>query len=162
MTTPTATAAATAVASAVDPPVRSPRPPAISLVVRRPRILLVEDDDELRRLIAAALRQRGYDVVEVADGNTGLAYLNPWLAGHAAAPPPDAVVSDIRVPGWSGLEILAAVREAGLTLPVVLVTAFGSHTTHAAAQRLGASAMLDKPFQIDGLCRVVRDALAAR
>jgi DNA-binding NtrC family response regulator len=63
------------------------------------------------------------------------------------------------MPGWSGLEILAAVREAGLTLPVVLVTAFGSPTTHATAQRLGVSAMLDKPFQVDGLCRVVRDAL---
>ena len=160
MTTAIATATA-AVAPAAEPPARVAPPPTVRLVARRPRILLVEDDDELRRLITAELRQRGYDVAEAADGHAGLAYLNPWLVGRAAAPPPDAVVSDVRMPGWSGLEILAAVREAGLALPVVLVTAFGSHTTHTAAQRLGASAMLDKPFELDGLCRVVRDAIAA-
>ncbi|MFN8641095.1 MAG: response regulator [Candidatus Binatia bacterium] len=138
---------------------RAPGPPTMALVANRPRVLVVEDDDRLRALLAAALRRTGHAVTELADGASAVDHLMPWLTGLRASPPPDAIVSDIRMPGWSGLELLTAVRDAGLRTPVILVTAFGAAETHAAAHRLGATAVVDKPFAIDALCQLVRDVL---
>ena len=137
-----------------------PSPPTVALVASRPRVLLVEDDDALRALLAQALRRRGYAVTEMSDGASAVAHLMPWIGGRRSTPPPDAIVSDIRMPGWSGLELLTTVRDAGLRMPVILITAFGAADTHAAAARLGATLVLDKPFEVDTLCGLVRDALA--
>ena len=68
---------------------------------------------------------------------------------------PDAIVSDVRMPGHSGLEMLAALRRAGWTTPVVLITAFGDRWVHDQARQLGAAAVLDKPFDIDALRAVL-------
>ena len=149
----------TATTASTAAPAQAQAPP-VALVASRPRVLLVEDDHALRALLAAALRRRGYAVTELGDGTSAVAYLMPWISGQRTSPPPDAIVSDIRMPGSSGLELLPTVRDAGLRMPVILVTAFGAADTHAAAQRLGATLVLDKPFEIDALCERVRDALA--
>lgn len=135
----------------------TPRP--VALAASRPRILLAEDDAALRTLLAAALRRQGHAVTEVGDGAGAIADLRPWLAVRRGTPP-DAIISDIRMPGAGGLDLLTAVRHARLTMPIILITAFGATDTHAAAHRLGATAVLDKPFAADTLCRLVRDALA--
>jgi CheY-like chemotaxis protein len=118
------------------------------------RVLLAEDDPELRWLIARALRNRGFDVLEVADGSdlldqVGLALLETYELDSI-----DLIVSDVRMPGWSGLEVLAGLTSAGCETPVVLITAFGDPEVHAAARRLGAAALLDKPFDLDDLCNL--------
>lgn len=122
----------------------------------RRRVLLVEDDPEMRELMALALRGDGYEVREAADGLEALR-----LLGAEENPGFDLVVSDVRMPGCSGLEMLQRLRGRPSQIPVVLVTAFGDRETHARARRLGA-ALLDKPFELNDLRELVFEALDPR
>ena len=123
---------------------------------RHPRhVLLAEDDPEMRELMAWALRRDGYEVQEVGDGNEVLQVLG-LVEGEDGGP--DLLVSDVRMPGLSGLEVLERLRRSRDDLPVILVTAFGDLETHAKAQRLGAE-VLDKPFDLDDLRKRVFDVL---
>jgi CheY-like chemotaxis protein len=113
-------------------------------------VLLAEDDDEMRDLLATALRKDGHQVTEVADGGRLLAYLQAAAVKGDLWPMPDILVSDVRMPGFSGLDVLDALRTAEVHIPVVLISAFGDRETHDRAFNLGA-AMLDKPFDIEQL-----------
>lgn len=121
----------------------------------RGRVLLAEDDEELRWLIASALRKDGFDVIEVENGLALLDQVGFALLDSLELDSIDLIISDIRMPGWSGLEVLAGLASAGCRTPVVLMTAFGDAETHAAAKRLGAAAVLDKPFDIEDFRSVV-------
>jgi DNA-binding response OmpR family regulator len=118
------------------------------------RVLVAEDDPELRKVIADALRTDGYFVIEKADGAAALDYVASCLL-HRHPDPPDLVVADIRMPHLSGLHVLAAMRGLDQMPPVVMITAFGDPKTHAQARRLGAEAVFDKPFDVDDLRTVV-------
>jgi DNA-binding NtrC family response regulator len=72
--------------------------------------------------------------------------------------PFDLIISDVRMPGYGGLDLLASLRHANSRVPVILITAFGSASTHAAAKRLGAFATLDKPFDLDDLMTLASSA----
>ena len=124
------------------------------------RILLAEDDYELRRLLARILRNEGYEVVEAEDGTRLHDLLTTSLVDRHLEPP-DLVLSDVKMPGFSGLRILAGLREANWGMPFVLLTAFGSDGLRTEAVRLGATAILDKPIDPEGLCAVLRTVLAA-
>jgi len=118
----------------------------------RPRVLLAEDDVEMRRLLAATLRRDGCEVLEAADGNELLAFISDEViraGGIVSSLRIDLIVSDIRMPGLTGLAVLAGLHEARLPIPVVLVTAFGDDETHRLARRHGAAVVLDKPFGLD-------------
>jgi DNA-binding NtrC family response regulator len=69
--------------------------------------------------------------------------------GWRPARPLDLIVSDVRMPGWTGLDLLDVVRRARMGTPVLLITAFGAPETHQEAARLGAGAVLNKPFDLD-------------
>lgn len=115
----------------------------------RRRVLVAEDDDELRRLLVMSLTADGYEVAEASDGHELIRQLaRLWLV--------DAIVSDVRMPGKSGLDVLAGFRRADWTTPFVLITAFGSDELHEEALRLGASAVVDKPFDLDVLRILIR------
>lgn len=131
--------------------------PSAQLAASPVRVLLAEDDRELRLLLATVLRRDGYEVLEARDGNHLLEIMGESLVSSGGAPL-DIVVSDIRMPGKSGLELLAGLRRDDWATPVVLITAFGDPETHAEAYRLGADAVLDKPLDLDDL-RVVVQAL---
>lgn len=119
----------------------------------RVRILLAEDDLAMRQLLVTALRWEGYRVVSAKNGFELLDVLASALLRREAF---DLIVSDIRMPGPSGLEVLRGVRDASFRPPpVILITAFGSSDTHARAADLGAAAVLDKPFLLEELIRVV-------
>jgi DNA-binding NtrC family response regulator len=122
-----------------------------------PRVLLAEDDAEMREMIAQVLRRDGYDVIEARDGFQLLQY----LATHtpAAEDAVDIVISDIRMPGKTGLDVLAGLRFADPATPVVLITGFGDLRTHLEAKRLGAAAVLDKPFDLQQLRSVIVNLL---
>lgn len=122
---------------------------------RRGPVLLAEDDPHLRELMADALREDGYEVIEAADG---IELWNMIVSELELGPVhrPGLVISDIRMPGATGIEVLAALRECNTSMPVVLTTAFGDPETHAEAGRLGAETVLDKPFDIDDLRVAVR------
>jgi len=111
------------------------------------RILVGEDQPQMRTLIAARLRQEGYEVLEAQDGGEVLEMIESPQRGRA----PDAVVCDVRMPKRSGLEVLERVHGGEREMPVVLITAFGDADVHERAERLGAACVLDKPFDLDDL-----------
>jgi CheY-like chemotaxis protein len=119
------------------------------------RVLLAEDDAQMRLLLAEALSGDGYEVVECADGAALLDALTRLLEpGHVRDI--DLIVSDIRMPLVTGIEVLEGMKDYIGFPPMILITAFGDAETHAYAQRLGAAALLDKPFEIENLLAEVR------
>jgi len=122
------------------------------------RILLAEDDVEMRRYLAAALRNADYEVVEAEHGVRVLEYMaaGPFVGDGLDV---DLVISDIRMPGADGLRLVSALRSRRHDLPVVLITAFGNPETHREAKLRGARAVIDKPFEIGELLGTVRRAL---
>ena len=133
-----------------------------TIEVRALRILLAEDDPELRRLLAERLRREGFDVREASDGRQlGELLRAATQRRKGAEPSVDLVLSDIRMPGRSGLDVLAELSESRMPVPFVLLTAFGDEHTCAEARRLGAAALIDKPVDLDDLCGTVFCLLAA-
>jgi len=123
---------------------------------RRPaRVFLGEDDVEMRALMATALRCDGHDVIEAANGLDLLRQVQA-LQASTVTDVRDIVVTDVRMPGASGLEVLAVLRMLLPCVPVILVTGFGDDETHLVANRLGAVMVFDKPFRMDELQAVVR------
>ena len=113
------------------------------------RVLLAEDNRELRRLLAAGLRKNGYLVTEAATGFDMLERLGDLTLRNEAF---DLIISDVRMPGPTGLVAVEGLRHgtgrSSSSTPVMLITAFGDAALHAEARRLGA-VVLDKPFDID-------------
>jgi DNA-binding NtrC family response regulator len=104
------------------------------------------------------LRRSGFDVIESSSGYETLEWLGRSLIDE---PPIDLVISDVRMPGYDGLNILASLRQADSRTPVILIAAFGSTTVHAAAARLGAFATVDKPLDVGHLMILARSAVRA-
>jgi len=118
----------------------------------KPRVLIAEDDDAMRGLIANVLGSAGYEIMEAANGAEALDIVGDALLGRLPSPP-ELVITDVRMPYLSGLQLLTALR--ALALPTIVVTAFPDEHTRALADRLGAAAVLAKPFALDALCRLV-------
>jgi len=112
-----------------------------------PRVLIAEDHDEFRELLAQSFRNHGYHVTECRHGIELVERLR-CLQDPASHSDFDLVISDIRMPGVTGLSILDGLRECKHAPPMILITAFGDSNTHAEAERLGAAAIMDKPFEI--------------
>jgi two-component system response regulator (stage 0 sporulation protein F) len=127
------------------------------------RILLADDSDDMRTLVAMRLRQNGYSVTECRNGAELLAELKDYLQPTEVdkpGPRVDLIISDIRMPGVFGTSVLEAASEYADFPPTILITAFGDDQTHASARRFGARAVLDKPFDINVLMEKVREVLA--
>ena len=110
--------------------------------------MIAEDDGEMRRMLTAALERDGWEVVALRNGMGLLEYLKLSLLDEGLFRLPDVIVSDVRMPGGDGLEILGSIRAHGLATPVILITAFGDDQLRSRAQELGATAVFDKPFDI--------------
>jgi DNA-binding response OmpR family regulator len=123
-----------------------------------PHILVAEDDDEMRSLVAGALRDDGHDVTEAGDGGRMLVRL---ARAYGGATPYDLLVSDVRMPVCSGLQILESLRLARWHTPFILMTAFGDEQTRARAESLGATVFM-KPFDMDDLRAAVLRLLGTR
>ncbi|APR74865.1 two component, sigma54 specific, transcriptional regulator, Fis family protein [Minicystis rosea] len=111
-------------------------------------ILLAEDDAEMRALVGMQLREDGYDLVEAQNGVELIRAIHRF---ESAMRPIHLIITDVRMPGFSGLEVLEYLRYAGLAVPVIVMTAFGDARTHADAASLDAALVLDKPFDVDEL-----------
>lgn len=112
------------------------------------RVLIAEDDADIARQVAEALRSAGFVVDVVGDG------VDAWHAG--AHEPYDATVLDIGLPGLDGLTVLRRWRDAGVALPVLLLTARGSWTDKVHGIDAGADDYLAKPFHMPELVSRVR------
>jgi DNA-binding response OmpR family regulator len=115
----------------------------VELAARR-RVILAEDDPEMRLLLSAALEREGFDVVAVKDG---IALMDAIRASLEESIEPRLIVTDVSMPRCSGLRAISTLRRMHLEIPTLLITAFGDEETHDQAIRLGA-AILDKPFDI--------------
>ena len=116
-----------------------------------PRLLLAEDDDGLRPLLAERFRAEGFEVIEAEDGAAVVEYLAESIVQNSRHPGFDLIVSDIRLPGLNALDVLRGARGALEATPVILITAFGDQRTRDRALLLGASAVFDKPLDVDDL-----------
>ncbi|MCB9664199.1 MAG: sigma-54-dependent Fis family transcriptional regulator [Alphaproteobacteria bacterium] len=116
------------------------------------RILVVDDEELIRWSLAEHLRQTGYRVDEAPDGETALERI--------AADPPALVLLDLKMPGMGGMDVLAALRERGLTVPVIVVSAYGSVESAVEATQLGARTYLTKPFDLPQVAATVAQVLA--
>ena len=115
------------------------------------RILIVEDRDSLRRMLERALGQEGYQVAAAADGRAGIR-----LLGEQSF---DFVLTDLKLPDVSGLEVLEASRAAQPRVPVVVLTGFGTVGAAVEAMKLGAYDFLEKPLEIDDLSQLIERAI---
>lgn len=114
------------------------------------RLLLAEDDDELRWSLTKLLEAEGFHVTALSSGTEVLEHLGGKMLFDENFSPPDVIVSDVRMPGVSGLSVLEGVRQRGWKTPVVLITAFGDEDVRAKAMRLDAT-VLSKPIDLDRL-----------
>ncbi len=126
---------------------------------RQPLVILAEDDSAFRRLLASVLEQEGYEVLEAQDGLALLASIEDTLTIRRERPDGFLVVADVRMPGLTGLDVLAILRCANWRTPVILITAFGDDATHAEGVELGAVAVLDKPFNVEELKAMVMETV---
>jgi len=126
---------------------------------RRRLVLLAEDDVAFRRLIASVLAEDGYEVLEAEDGLGLLANIETTLGVRGERADSFLVVADVRMPGLSGLDVLAILRCANWQTPVILITAFGDEATHTEGRDLGATAVFDKPFDVERLRSAVLEAI---
>ncbi len=114
------------------------------------RVLLVDDDDEMRRSTAQALELAGFAVEPLASAEEVLALAGPAFNG--------AVISDIRMPGMDGMTLLAALHEVDPEIPVILVTGHAEVQLAVEAMRRGAYDFIEKPFVVQELGAVLRRA----
>jgi CheY-like chemotaxis protein len=130
------------------------------VVNRRARVLIAEDDWAFRDMLIFAFEDEGCEVVAVGDGSSLLDILGSSMLPKSSVKPFDLVVSDVRMPGWSGLTALEKLSQSQMVPPVVVITAFGSDEVHARAKQAGVLAVLDKPFDFPDLMELGRRVIA--
>lgn len=117
-------------------------------------VLLVEDDDDNRELMAEVLASSGYEVLPAASGRDGLKTLSERSV--------DVVVTDVGMPGMGGLEMARAAKQIAPSVPVVIVTGWAEREDIASARGREVDAVLVKPVDPDALTAAVGDAVRAR
>jgi DNA-binding response OmpR family regulator len=116
----------------------------------------------MRALLALAFQAEGYEVVECMDGRQLLHCIEHL---YPACPPNasqrrDVIITDVRMPGVSGLTVLEQMHRRGGVPPIILITAFGDEQTHRLARQLGATMSVDKPFEIPWFLDLIRDVVS--
>jgi len=118
----------------------------------KPRILLVDDDPGLLRLLTIRLTAAGYDILAVENGNRALSLLNDYQ--------PNLIVTDLRMDGLDGIALFDLVHEQYPTLPVIILTAHGTIPDAVAATRRGIFGYLTKPFDSAELLETIGQAVS--
>jgi two-component system, NtrC family, nitrogen regulation response regulator GlnG len=118
----------------------------------RAKILLVDDDPSIRLVVTEALRRDGHDVRSAATVAEQVAMLERFV--------PDVLITDVMLPDGNGLDLVPSILKKRPDLPVIVLSAQNTLTTAVRATEQGAFEYLPKPFDLDELCRAVRDGLA--
>src|SRR3990172_4906613 len=117
----------------------------------KPRILVIDDEAEIRRSVRMILEYEGYDVIEASSGPEGVAM--------AERESPDLVFLDIKMPGMDGLDALQRIKAASDTLPVVIISGHGTVSTAVEATRAGAFDFIEKPLASERVLLTIRNGL---
>jgi two-component system, NtrC family, response regulator AtoC len=115
------------------------------------RVLIVDDEKNMRWVLSQALSAEGFDVAEAVDGNSAL--------DSVSDQEPDVMVLDHRMPAPDGMEVLRKLRAKGLSFPIIMLTAHGNVATAVEAMKAGASEYLTKPFDLEELKLAIDKAL---
>jgi len=118
------------------------------------RILVVDDEESIREFFQIMLKREGYEVFTASNGREGFEFLKKN--------PVDLIISDIQMPEMSGLELLSKIKEFDPEMIMVMITAFGSTEIAVEAMKRGAYDYVQKPFKIDEVKIVIRQALEKR
>jgi two-component system response regulator PilR (NtrC family) len=121
---------------------------------RAPRILVVDDERSMREMLAILLKREGYEVLLAENGKSAVATLEKE--------PVDILISDIKMPDISGVEVLRAAKRIDQDILGIMITAFASTESAVEAMRLGACDYLTKPFDLDVLRMKVREKIESR
>lgn len=119
-----------------------------------PKILIIDDDASLRRVVEYNLQEAGYQVLSAAGGEAGLSLF--------AEEAPALVITDMKMPGMDGMQVLKAVKERAPETLVIMITAFGTVDVAVEAMKAGAYDYITKPFNRDELRLTVAKALQLR
>jgi CheY-like chemotaxis protein len=138
--------------SFADLPWSEERVSTVESIALHPTVILADDDDALRELLAESLRRLGYSVEECCDGEELRTTLESL---ESAGTPPDLVISDQRMPRLTGLEVLTWLERSGIKQRFVLLSAFAAPSLREHAHRHGASRVVDKPVDLRELRRLV-------
>jgi DNA-binding NtrC family response regulator len=114
------------------------------------RILVADDEPNLRRVLTAILQRDGYDVVQAADGREALALLDESV---------DVVVTDLKMPRVDGMDVLRHTSDNYPSVPVIMITAFGSVDNAVAAVKAGAFDYIEKPFEQEQIRQIIDKAV---
>jgi DNA-binding NtrC family response regulator len=115
-----------------------------------PRILVADDEPNLRRVLAAILSREGYEVTQAADGAEALETLSKDV---------DVVITDLKMPRVDGMQVLRTVSVDYPAVPVIMITAFGSIDNAVAAVKAGAFDFIEKPFEQEQIRQIVEKAV---
>jgi DNA-binding NtrC family response regulator len=118
------------------------------------RILIVDDEKNMRWVLGQALSGEGFEVIEAADGKEALAAVSEQE--------PDVMVLDHRMPAPDGMEVLRRLRSQDVTFPIIMLTAHGNVATAVEAMKAGASEYLTKPFDLEELKLAIEKSLQYR
>jgi len=128
---------------------------AESVALNPLRVLVAEDDDDLRALLIAGLELEGHRVVDLEDGFELEDYLELSNRQVSRRLQPDVIVTDEQMPGRTGLEVLREARSQGLTCPCVVISGFADETLRAAVEKLAPAFVLRKPFDLEEVIELV-------
>ncbi len=117
-------------------------------------ILVVDDSSFARQRLVSILADAGHQVMDAANGLEGLEKAEKHV--------PDCIVLDLLMPEMSGLEVLRALKEKGLTIPVIVVSADIQETTQKECMELGAIAFMNKPFNENELIEIIQGILCTK
>ncbi len=115
------------------------------------RILVVDDEKNAREALARILREDGFDVATAGDAEQAVEEVTKFA--------PDVLITDVKMPGASGISLMGRARELSPELMVIVVTAFGTVEDAVQAMKLGAETYLPKPVNLDALKAVLEKAI---
>ncbi|OPX37477.1 MAG: Fis family transcriptional regulator [Desulfobacteraceae bacterium 4484_190.2] len=116
-------------------------------------ILIIDDDDQLRKSFEKLLAEEGYNVITASSGEAGLKMVS--------YDPPDLVILDMRLPGMNGFDTFKAIHQIEPRLPVIIMTAYGTTETAIDATKMGAFDYILKPFEVPDMLLVIKEGIRA-
>src|SRR4030043_1093827 len=130
------------------------RDEVVTMETGKKRILIIEDDEEMRPLLKESLNEERYETDSVDNGSEAYRRLVSELF--------DLIITDIRMPGLTGLDILPGVRRLQPEAPIIVITAFGREGAHHKVFERGATAYLEKPIHLKNLRDLVQKMVSSK
>lgn len=121
---------------------------------KRIRVLVIDDEKDMCWILRKIFEDVGYEVITAHKGQEGIEKARKDSA--------DLAILDLKLPDINGLEVLSALKRINPRMPVVVITAFGTPEMNEAALDLGAYSFIDKPFRVENILKVTREALSRK